>query len=213
MTDRNQFGSMPGPDDEQRGAAWLRELKQHRPEPPADLMARILSKTSQTSQTPAASSVLAARPMPFRPRAVQPGGLRALVQMFLQPRLAMTAAMAFFSIALTLNLTGVRLSSLRDLRPSSTQRAFYATRARLARTFSSMRVVYELESRVREMQQEPDGAAPSRQNDSNHDSEHPKQFGPRTEPGTSRRETPGSREELVTFEPNLHQHQQQRGTV
>ncbi|MCL2660346.1 MAG: hypothetical protein FWD64_07510, partial [Acidobacteriaceae bacterium] len=106
----------------QQGAAWLGMLKQHRPEPPEDLLARILSKTSQASPTPAASPVFVFRP----------GGLRAFVHIFMQPRLVMTAAMAFFSIALTLNLTGVRVSTLRDLRPASIQRAIYATGARVA---------------------------------------------------------------------------------
>ena len=47
----------------------------------------------------------------------------------------MTAAMAFFSIALTLNLTGVRLSSLRlaDLRPSAV-RSFMERRLTMAST-------------------------------------------------------------------------------
>ena len=46
-------------------------------------------------------------------------GFMASIRRFAEPRLLMTAAMAFFSIALTLNLTGVRLSAVRlaDLRP------------------------------------------------------------------------------------------------
>jgi hypothetical protein len=68
----------------------------------------------------------------------------------LQPRLAMTAAMAFFSIALTMNLTGVRLSQLRasDLKPSSILRSCYEAKAKVVRYSDNLRVVYELESRV-----------------------------------------------------------------
>ena len=46
-------------------------------------------------------------------------GFMASLRRFAEPRLLMTAAMAFFSIALTLNLTGIRLSAVRlaDLRP------------------------------------------------------------------------------------------------
>jgi hypothetical protein len=80
----------------------------------------------------------------------------------LQPRLAMTAAMAFLSIALTLDLTGVRLQDLRasDLRPSSIKRDFYSANANVVRYYEGLRVVYELESRVHDLQSS-DGDAPT----------------------------------------------------
>ena len=55
--------------------------------------------------------------LPFVPRA--PRFMPAFNRFLFEPRLAMTAAMAFFSIALTLNLTGVKLNQLHaeDLRP------------------------------------------------------------------------------------------------
>ena len=70
----------------------------------------------------------------------------------------MTAAMAFFSIALTMNIAGVRLSSLRaaDLKPSSVRKSFWAANGRVVRYYDNLRVVYELESRVHEMQRESD---------------------------------------------------------
>jgi hypothetical protein len=76
----------------------------------------------------------------------------------LQPRLAMTAAMAFFSIALTMNLTGVRLSALRasDFKPSSIMRSAYEAKAKVVRYSDNLRVVYELESRVRDLQRSSD---------------------------------------------------------
>jgi hypothetical protein len=65
--------------------------------------------------------------------------------------------MAFFSIALTLNLTNVRLSSLRlsDLRPASI-RSFMERRITMASTpiiryYDHLRFVYEVESRMREL--------------------------------------------------------------
>ena len=75
----------------------------------------------------------------------------------LHPRLAMTAAMAFFSIALTLNLTGVRLSDLRaeDFRPTALQRTAANAEATAVRSFQSLRVVYQVESRVSELRQDP----------------------------------------------------------
>jgi hypothetical protein len=151
--------------------------------------------------------------LPFRSRITH--GLRSIGQTMLQPRLAMTAAMAFFSIALTLNLTGVRLSSLRisNLKPSSIKRTAYETKARVVRYSDNLRVVYELESRVRDLQRSSDddgttrapasqnapAAAPSQNPDGSQkpDPQQPgdkkqdqKQTRPRPNPGSSRRETP-----------------------
>lgn len=153
--------------------------------------------------------------VPFRSRFAN--GLRSLGQSMLQPRLAMTAAMAFFSIALTMNLTGVRLSSFKasDLRPSSILRSCYSAKARVMRYGDNLRVVYELESRVRDLQrsdddfpasapatqnapatspaqppsgagQQPGGQAPRNEQNQQNQSPHPKPG-----QGTSRRETPG----------------------
>jgi len=74
-------------------------------------------------------------------------------QSVFQPRLAMTAAMAFFSIALTLNLTGVHLSSLHaeDFTPAGLRRTVADTTASLTRTFQNDRTVYQVESRLSEM--------------------------------------------------------------
>ncbi len=85
--------------------------------------------------------------------------LRRITLTMAQPRLAMTAAMAFFSIALTLNLTGVRLSALKasDLRPAAIERSFYQANAHVVRYYENLRVVYELESRVRDLQRANDG--------------------------------------------------------
>jgi hypothetical protein len=150
--------------------------------------------------------------LPFRSRITQ--GLRSIGQTMLQPRLAMTAAMAFFSIALTLNLTGVRLSNLRvsDLKPSSLRRTAYETKARVVRYSDNLRVVYELESRVRDLQRSSDddgstgipsnqstpaAIAPSQSPDSQQQknqnpdqNQDQKQSRPRPNPGSSRREAP-----------------------
>jgi hypothetical protein len=162
--------------------------------------------------------------LPFRTRITT--GLRSFGQTMLQPRLAMTAAMAFFSIALTMNLTGVRLSQLRasDLKPSSILRSCYEAKAKVVRYSDNLRVVYELESRVRDLQRSSDdeGATgssgststptnqsdpakpnqnqqPGDQKDQKPGSQQPdqKQTSPRPNPGSSRRETPGGNIRLV----------------
>jgi hypothetical protein len=162
--------------------------------------------------------------LPFRTRITH--GFRSLGQTMLQPRLAMTAAMAFFSIALTLNLTGVRLSSLRasDLKPSSIMRSASQAKASVVRYTDNLRVVYELESRVRDLQRSSDDDAssgtagststPSNQNnpaagqkpagsqqpdDPNQKPGSQKQNQKQTKPnpGSSRRETPRGSIQLV----------------
>ena len=243
--------------DAQRGAAWMELLHTPRPEPPADLLERILAQTSafhtsaeaeaQTTGAaagklyppivlgstdrlrPVAPNTLLGHPMrapaaatpasafapanvlPFRARITH--GLRSLGHTMLQPRLAMTAAMAFFSIALTLNLTGVHLSQLRasDLKPSSIMRSCYEAKAKVVRYSDNLRVVYELESRVRDLQHSsddvqtgPTNLTPDSQNDpaaqpgqkpagsqSPEGTPAKKQNRPRPNPGSSRRETPG----------------------
>ena len=167
--------------DAQRGAAWLEMLRTPRPEPSADLLERILASTGPTADLPSASAAqantLLGRPMlvpaaatvpasyvatsnvlPFRQRVANAFRIRAIGQTLMQPRLAMTAAMAFFSIALTLNLTGVRITQLKasDFTPSSLKRSFYDANARVVRSIDNLRVVYELESRVRDLQRDSD---------------------------------------------------------
>ncbi len=106
------------------------------------------------SAAPSMAAYGSATVLPFRSRLASSFRLRSIGQTLLQPRLAMTAAMAFFSIALTLNLTGVRLNNLRagDLRPSSLKRNFYEANAHVVRYYDNLKVVYELESRVRDLQ-------------------------------------------------------------
>lgn len=155
-------------EDAQRGAAWLEMLKSDRPEPTVDLMARILAQTSGT-QLAQPAYVAAVEPVMAQPIAARWSSrilaifdLKSLGQTLLQPRLAMTAAMAFFSIALTMNLVGVRITDLKasDLKPSSLKRTFYQTNARVVRYYDNLRVVYELESKVREIRQNDDAATP-----------------------------------------------------
>lgn len=163
--------------DAQRGAAWLEMLKSPRPEPAAHLLEKILAQTTQrveglagnqpsNVEDPAswATDVVVtpvpvevpphprrAPLIPFRTRtSTSPAWLPSFNRAPFEPRLAMTAAMAFFSIALTLNLTGVRLDriSAADLNPSTLKRSFYEAKGDAARRYDSLRVVHVLESRV-----------------------------------------------------------------
>jgi hypothetical protein len=175
--------------DARLGADLLRKLHKARPEPSADLLARILSTTgpaaddpqpvSEISQrtplglsapvfapeigaAPTPRSYIPARVLPFRKRVATSFRFASIRHNLMQPRLAMTAAMAFFSIALTLNLTGVRITELKasDFTASSLKRTFYDTNARVVRSIDNLRVVYELESRVRDLQRDNDSGSP-----------------------------------------------------
>ena len=172
--------------DARRGIAWLELLRTPKPEPPAALLERILAQTSGAQaaqivpQHGFAGAVLAppqtigdlaaasgysiptgpayGKGVPFPRRMAAAFRASAFGQIALQPRLAMTAAMAFFSIALTLDLTGVRLQDLRasDLKPSSLKRAYTDNKIRVVQYYEGLRVVYELESRVHELQSASD---------------------------------------------------------
>ena len=148
-----------------------------------------------------------AKVLPFRQRVAAAFRFQNIGHTLMQPRLAMTAAMAFFSIALTLNLTGVRLSQLRasDFKPSSIMRSASQAKASVVRNFDNLRVVYELESRVRDLQHSSDDNGSSTQapqnapagqqpSDQNQKPGNQKQDQKQTKPnpGSSRRETPSS---------------------
>jgi len=147
-------------DESRRGREWL-EFLSPEPEVPAGLLDRILAQTGPGQVAgyglvPSANDVLP-MPQPWQRPAWQRPGFMGQLRRFAEPRLLMTAAMAFFSIALTLNLTNVRLSSIRlsDLRPSSV-RSFVERRVTMASTpivryYDHLRFVYEVESRMREL--------------------------------------------------------------
>jgi hypothetical protein len=99
--------------------------------------------------------------LPFRSRVAAGFRLSSIGHTLLQPRLAMTAAMAFFSVALTLNITGVRVNELRlsDLRPATIKRNIYEANAHVLRYYDNLKVVYELESRVHDLQRSSSGDA------------------------------------------------------
>ena len=145
--------------DAQRGAAWLELLKTPRPEPSPALLNRILAQTSGANHVPhlvttpsggltpatwPAPIPLPANVLPFRPRIFSP------VARLLETRLAMTAAMAFFSIAVTLNLTGVHLNQLHaaDLKPTNLSNTWFQATAQVHRSYDNLRVVRVLASRV-----------------------------------------------------------------
>ena len=162
-----------------RGAAWLSMLKSQAPEPPAGLLAKIMAETTGAVQAETAAVAVPVSVTPtfvapvwepeVRPVVLSPRGSNsawATVREFwgstfslnsataiFQPRMAMTAAMAFFSIALTLNLTGVRLRDVRasNFTPSALKRSVADIDASATRMFQNNRAVYQVESRLSEL--------------------------------------------------------------
>jgi hypothetical protein len=151
-------------EEAQQGRQWL-EFLSPEPEVPEGLLDKILAQTGpgHTSEYKLATAGnVVSMPIP----AWQRPGMMGRIRRFAEPRLLMTAAMAFFSIALTLNLTGVRLSQLKlsDLSPSalasSMRHEFFTTSGHLMQYYSNLRVVYEIESRVNEMRRDNGAPAP-----------------------------------------------------
>jgi hypothetical protein len=155
-------------EEARRGREWL-EFLAAEPEVPGGLLDKILAQTGpgQTAgfglvkddelvpATPGGIPLAKGRPIAVP--AWQRPGFMGFVRRFAEPRLMMTAAMAFFSIALTLNLTGVRLSSIKmsDLKPAAlrslVQRRLTMASTPIIRYYDNLRLVYEVQSRVREL--------------------------------------------------------------
>lgn len=118
-------------------------------EPPRNLVHNILAQT------------IGALPSEHAMPAPQPEGwfeklkarLTPIFAPVATPRFAMSFGMAFFSITMLLGIAGFHMSDLRRLDFSSKgiTRAYYATQARIVRYYENMRLVYEIESRVRDL--------------------------------------------------------------
>jgi len=175
-------------EEARKGREWL-EFLSPEPEVPEGLLDRILAQTGPGQAAgygilPAAGADVLPMPQPWQ----RPGFL-SRIRRFAEPRLMMTAAMAFFSIALTLNLTGVRITSIRlsDLRPAAL-RSFMQRRITMASTpliryYDHLRFVYEVESRMREFRRstqgdnennQPQQSAPARPNGPGESKQNPK---------------------------------------
>jgi hypothetical protein len=148
-------------EESKRGREWLGFLTAE-PEVPAGLVDKILAHTGPGHE--AAMPLGGPMPVPaggvpvelLEPKWQKPGFM-GFVRRFAEPRLMMTGATAFFSIALTMNMLGVRVTSLRlsDLRPTA-MRSFLERQLTMAsvpiiRYYDHLRFVYEVESRMRSL--------------------------------------------------------------
>lgn len=146
-------------EEARRGREWLEYLSPE-PEVPQGLLDKILAQTGPGQVAGfgliAETGGAAVMPQPATPTWERPGFM-ARMRRYAEPRLLMTAAMAFFSIALTLNLTGVKLNELRlaDLQPSSLRavmtRQIVTASIPIIRYYDRLRFIYEVESSMRQM--------------------------------------------------------------
>jgi hypothetical protein len=171
-----------------KGREWLLFLSPE-PKAPEGFLERILAHTGpghvagagwvgQTMPVPAGTVGVPAFVPPVRhpsgqdlslgaPVWQQPGFL-ARLRWSGQPRLLMTAAMAFFSLALTLNLAGVRLTNIRltglrlsEMRPEAVrsfmERQLTMASVPIVRYYDHLQFVYEVESSVQELRGDSKG--------------------------------------------------------
>ena len=181
----------------QRGAAWLELLKSSRPEPSEFLVERIMNQTIQAGQMreiPVITGIPAVptNVIPFTPRPIS--RFTRFTRIAMEPRLAMTAAMAFFSIALTLNLLGVRLDQIKaaDLSPTNLKQTYFQANATAVRYYDNLKVVRVLESRVDDIRQSNAGDDLPAQPEPKpqQPDQAPKPRPENTPKGSSRRESP-----------------------
>jgi hypothetical protein len=152
------------------GRRWLKGLAEV--EPPKNLVHNILARTTGVEE---------GRVVPMvEPKAtwqerwlgwVRPTLATSWVAVR-QPRFAMSMAMAFFSVSMALNVTGVRLGDLKkiDLRPSAIERSYKQTQGQVVKYYRNIRLVYDIESKLRELKQsttpaEPAPATPEKRRD------------------------------------------------
>lgn len=152
-----------------RGLQLLRSLAEV--EPPANFVHNVLAATiGRVEESAPAAQDHESRWNKFR-AGLRLGGL--------QPKFAMSFAMAFFSISLVLNLAGVKIGNLRhlDLSPNAIVRGAYEAQGRVVKYYQNIRFVYEIESRVQELKRattpEESTPPPEKQKEQKDRSENP----------------------------------------
>jgi hypothetical protein len=134
-------------DEARAGMHWLSALDEA--EPPRNLVHNILAQTI---------GALPSEHAPAKPRGEGwlekiKGRLAPIFAPIATPRFAMSMGMAFFSVTLLLGIAGFHFADVRhwDVSSKGIRRTYYEAQARVMRYYENMRVVYEIESRVRDL--------------------------------------------------------------
>ncbi len=151
------------------GRNWLKDLTEV--EPPVSLVNNILASTTGVDTQRLRVNVSASQPGLSWPAVSRWDRIQVWVSQALQPiwatvrqpRFAMSFGMAFFSLSVALSVLGVKPADLRQvsLRPAALRHTYYNTQARVVRYYENIRLVYEVESRVRELKRNVTPAEPA----------------------------------------------------
>ena len=144
------------------GRNWLKGLTEV--EPPASLVNNILASTTGVDTQRLRVTVRSPQPQISWWERMQASVLEPIWATVRQPRFAMSFGMAFFALSVSLTVAGVKPADLRQvsLRPSAIRHTYYATQARVVHYYENVRIVYEVESRVRELKRNVVPAEPGR---------------------------------------------------
>jgi hypothetical protein len=142
------------------GRNWLKGLTEV--EPPASLVNNILASTTGVDSQRLRAPVRSAQPHISWWERVQASLFEPIWATVRQPRFAMSFGMAFFALSVGLTVAGVKPADLTQisLRPSAIRHTYYSTQARVVHYYQNVRIVYELESRVREFKRNVAPAEP-----------------------------------------------------
>src|ERR1022692_835530 len=148
----------------QAGRNWLKDLTEV--EPPVSLVTNILASTTGVDTQRLRVNVSASQPRVSwleRAQAWASGAMQPIWATVRQPRFAMSFGMAFFALSVALSVLGVKPADLRQvsLRPAALRHTYYNAQARVVRYYENIRLVYEVESRVREFKRNVTPAEPA----------------------------------------------------
>jgi len=127
-------------EESSRGLAWLREVEEVAP--PKNLVHNILAATLGSAEQAAQAEP---KQSPWQRLLRQ---TRVVFAPVLTPRFGMSMGMAFFSITLVLNMAQIRI---KDLTPHNLSHTFYSSENKVMKYYENMRLVYEIESQVRQL--------------------------------------------------------------
>jgi len=142
------------------GRNWLKGLTEV--EPPASLVNNILASTTGVDTQRLRANLRSTQPRISWWEHLEASLFEPIWTMVRQPRFAMSFGMAFFALSVGLTVAGVKPADLRQisLRPSAIRHSYYATQAKVVHYYENVRVVYEFESRVRELKRTVEPAEP-----------------------------------------------------